>query len=123
IFGDSDRENAPLAPRHEVRGLPAIGSAGLNLVVGADGDIESLLLVSIEIANENAVRAVRILEPALVRTGHALTGVVYRFDGQLLSKDERNTKGTKDRKKHKKFVLLALSCAFCVQSHYCCCVA
>src|SRR5947199_172378 len=83
-------EPGPVAPRHEIRRLPGIGSTGLNLIVGADGDLQSLLLISIEVADQKTVCAVRILEPALVRTGHALADIVDWFDGQLLGKKERN---------------------------------
>src|SRR6185436_20428758 len=62
-----DREDAPLPAGEKMRRLPLIGPAlePLDAVAGADRDIELLLRVPVEVADERALAAVLLVVPAL----------------------------------------------------------
>src|SRR5205085_10373060 len=67
-------------PGFEVRRLPLIGLAGLDLVVGTDGNVECLLRVAIVVADEHAVAAVGVLIPAFVRRRDARAALARGFE-------------------------------------------
>ena len=69
---DLHDEHTPLPSRQEVRWLTHVRTARLDAVVRSNRDVERLLLVSVEVADEQAVAAVGILVPALGRPDHAL---------------------------------------------------
>src|SRR4030095_11213669 len=94
IFGNGNGENTPLTPRKELSWLSLIGSSRINVVIRPDRNVECLFLVPIEVTDEETKTAVVVLEPAFKRAGDAGACVAKRFQGQLLLRDKRNTKGT-----------------------------
>ena len=54
ILRDDDREHAPLPARLKMRRLAEVRTARLDAVVRTDGNVERLLRVSIEVADEQA---------------------------------------------------------------------
>ena len=70
----------------EDRRLPAIGPAGLNVVVGSDGHTQPLLEIAIQIAEPHRVGAVGVLFPALVHRLQALPDGVLRGGRRLRSR-------------------------------------
>src|SRR5688572_11372771 len=73
ISGNDDAKHAPLPPREEVCGLPLIGTTGLDAIVWPDWNFEKLLRIPIEVAQQKAVGAVRVLIPAFKRSSYALS--------------------------------------------------
>ena len=73
------------------------------MVIGTDGNIENLFLISIEVAYENAVTAIGIFVPAFKRPGDACAGVADRFERQIqLRCKGGNTKGAREHKDSRK---------------------
>jgi hypothetical protein len=70
-----------LPARQEVRRLAEVGATGLDPVVRSDGDVEDLLQVSIEVADEQADAAVGFVEPAFERGGDRLARVAVGPEG------------------------------------------
>src|SRR5579864_3966161 len=83
ILGHGNGKDAPLTARQKVRGLALVGTAGLDAVILTNGDVECFFQISIEVADQDAESAVRILEPAFERAGDALAGVVRWLKRQL----------------------------------------
>ena len=67
-----------------MRGLALIRTARIDVIVGADGDIQFLFLIPVEVPEQNAEASVGVREPSFERGRDALPGVVRRLDIQLL---------------------------------------
>ena len=74
------RKNAPLAAGKEMRGLALIRTTGIDVVVGADGNIERLFLIPVEVTEQNAEGSIGVREPAFECGGDALPGVMRGLD-------------------------------------------
>jgi len=70
-------------------GLTLVRAAGLDPVVGPDGNVKVLLQVSIVVADEEIGRAVGVLVPAFVSRGDVLSRIVFGLNRQLLGAKER----------------------------------
>jgi signal-transduction protein with cAMP-binding, CBS, and nucleotidyltransferase domain len=83
-------EHPPLTARQEVRRLSVVGPARyalsaadrLDAVVRTDRDVDNLFQVAVEVADQQADAAVRLIEPAFERTGHRFTCVAIRSERQ-----------------------------------------
>src|SRR5262249_8171155 len=85
ILWDSNAEDELVASRHEVRRLTLIWAAGFNSIRGADRNVDPLVPVSVEVSENQVVRAVRILFPTFidgrdVQTGCGLLRGSFRTD-------------------------------------------
>src|SRR5438270_358701 len=78
-------EYPELPARKEMRRLPQIGPTRLEPVVGPYGNVELLLGVAIEIANQKTAAAVLVGEPAFERAGDARAELLTRL-GDLLGR-------------------------------------
>src|SRR2546427_8997398 len=66
-------------------GLAVVRTARLNMVVGANRNIQRLLEIPIEIADQNAIGAIRIRKPSLERARKAGTRIMRWLHWQLLA--------------------------------------
>ena len=80
-------EISPHAAGDEMRRLAAIGTARLEAIVRADGDIDLFFEVPVVVTKQQAEASVRIRKPALEDSGDALSRVMTRFERQLLSEN------------------------------------
>ena len=71
-------------PGRKCVGCPMVGPARLDAVVGADGNVDLLGAVAIEIADEERAAAVGVLEPAFERARDAGAELPARLARQLL---------------------------------------
>jgi len=65
-------------------GLALVGPSGVNPVAGADGYIQFLFQISIEVSEEQAEAAVLVMKPTFESARYALSGIVRRAGQQLL---------------------------------------
>src|SRR5205823_11155139 len=72
-------EHAPLAAGEKVRRLPHVGPAGLDPVVGADGNVEFLRGVAVVVADEERARAVLVVVPPFERAREAAARAAARL--------------------------------------------
>jgi hypothetical protein len=63
-----------------MRRLAEVGPAGFDAIVRADGDVDDLLQIAIEVSDEETDAAVGFVEPAFERAGHRFTGVPIRAE-------------------------------------------
>src|SRR5262249_26824366 len=80
---DRDREHAEAAPGKKMRRLAHIGRPWVEVVVGADRDIDFLLGVPTVIPDEEGMSAVWIIVPAFKRGTDAGAELLGRIAGQL----------------------------------------
>src|SRR5437879_7181801 len=66
-------------------GLAVVRTARLNMVVGADRNIQRLLEIPIEIADQNAIGAIWIRKPSLERARKAGARIMRWLHWQLLA--------------------------------------
>src|SRR5260370_231193 len=78
VFWNRTGEEAPPPASEKVRGLSLIGTARLDAIVGADGNIRLLLEILVEIAKQHTDASVRIRKPAFKGRGDPLATVVRR---------------------------------------------
>src|SRR5579885_632486 len=103
VFGHAHGEHAPIAPRLEVRRLSLIRIARSDEVVRTNRNLERLLHVPIVVAERDAVRAVRILVPALERRRDAEPRRLRRRQRKLRGQTgdrERQTHGRDESRSH-----------------------
>ena len=72
-------EHPPLPPGEEMRRLPHVGTAGIDVIVGPDRDVELLLLIAIVVTDQERARAVRVVVPALERARDTGAGAAARL--------------------------------------------
>ena len=70
-------------------GLAAVGTAGIDVIRGANRNVDFLLQIAIEIADEQADRSVGVSIPAFVCRGDALARFAQRLERQLLRAGRR----------------------------------
>ena len=110
ILRQLDREHAPLPPGIEVRRLPLIGRAGLDAIVRAGGNVELLLRVAVEVADQDVLRAVLVEVPAFKGRRHAGSALANRrgerqrarrlADARLLRVHERRAGRARQQQTH-----------------------
>src|SRR5262245_61348907 len=83
-----------------MRRLPAVRTAGIDVVVWPDWDVEFLLLVSIEVAEKKTVGPVCVAEPAFECAGNARARITARFALESLARDGRRAHDDGDRDHH-----------------------
>ena len=83
-----DGEHAPVPAREEVRGLPHVGAARIDVIVRPDGHVERLAVIAIQVADEKDTAPVGIGEPPFKRTGDARAELPLRLAWQLLARSE-----------------------------------
>src|SRR5206468_8394638 len=71
IGRDLDRKQSVLPAGQKMRRLPAIGTAGIDVVVRPDRNVELLLLVAVEVSEQKAEGSVGVAEPSLECAGDA----------------------------------------------------
>jgi len=101
VLRDANRKQEHVAARVEMRRLPLIGPAGIDVVVRTDGQIEFFLPVRVHVPEEHREGAVVVLPPALVRRRDALpAGVrVLRLGAGLLMEQKNRDRGNYDQRR------------------------
>jgi len=82
-------EDAPVAPRRKVGRLALIRVARLHGVVGADGDVDRLFRIAVEVAEREAERPVRVAVPTFEDGRDGLPGVTHRPEDRLSGRRQR----------------------------------
>ena len=70
-FGTLMAKTPHCRPARKCVGCPRVRTARLDAVVRADGNVELLLRVAVEVADQQALAPVRVVEPAFERARHA----------------------------------------------------
>src|SRR5262249_36185320 len=81
LFRHVDDEHAGLTSGKKMRRLAHIGTAGIDMVVGADRYVDVMRPVHVDVANEEVVPSVLVVEPAFERSADAhaeLSGWIVR---------------------------------------------
>src|SRR5262249_22509420 len=104
ILRDLDREHTPLASNFEKCRLTLIERARLNLVVGADWNVECLLVIAGVVTNEQGEAAVGVRVPALKcrRDARATFSRGIQRQRALWSLGRRHDEGPKDQDSRQK---------------------
>src|SRR5439155_16514771 len=78
VVRDLDGKHAPLTPGEKMCRLALIRPARLDLVLRSDGDVEVLLGIPVEVANEQVDAAVAVPVPAFECAGDARSALADR---------------------------------------------
>src|SRR5581483_321751 len=83
-------KHAPLAAGQKVRRLSHVWTAGIDVVVGTDRNVDFLPRIPIVVAHQERAASILVVVPALERAGDAVTGAAARFGDRDLLGGNKN---------------------------------